>query len=302
MTMQYRRSATWPFYCGGRPAAIAAPDCLRPAADRPYFANAQGRRFDVRAEGDVTEIELYDEIGFWGVTAKDFRSRLPASGDVRVIINSPGGDVFDGIAMFNDLRAVDGNVEVLVTGLAASAASIVAMAGDRLTMAESSFLMIHNAWTIMIGDRNEFRAVADVLEQIDTALARVYAERSGLERAAVTAMMDAETWMDGAAAVEAGFADEIVEREAPEARFDLSGFKNVPKTLRSRVETATAGNPTKRDMEHALMHDAGLSRSKARAVLRSGAKAVEATQDAGGDAEGWAALAAVGQKLKELTA
>ena len=120
----------------------------------------------------VSEIDLYDEIGMFGVTAKDFRERLKATngGDILLRINSPGGDVFDGIAIYNDLLAHPGSVTVHITGVAASAASIIAMAGRKIVMSENAFQMIHNAWGIAIGDRHTHADAAALLGKIDSAL------------------------------------------------------------------------------------------------------------------------------------
>lgn len=266
---------------------MQVPAGLAQARERPFFQRAQGRRFDVHAQDDATEIDLYDEIGFWGVSAQQFRDMLPRQGKVRLRINSPGGDVFDGIAMFNDLLQHDGEIEVMVTGLAASAASIVAMAADRMVMAESAFLMIHNAWTIMLGDRHAMRQVADVLEQIDAGAAKTYAARSNLAQDAVVAAMDAETWYTAEEAQAAGFADAVEPTpEKPQARFDLSAYRHTPKALLDQATPGPKGDgtPTRRDLERTLTQDAGLSRSQARKLLADGLSAVEATQDAGDDA------------------
>lgn len=286
-----------PVFAG--PHRIPVPDGLTQARARPFFARAHGRHLGVQDAGAVTEIELYDEIGFWGVTAKDFRALLPKDGgEVLLRINSPGGDVFDGIAMYNDLAGHRGRVRVEVTGLAASAASIVAMAADELAIASNGFLMIHNAWTIAIGEKADFRQTADLLEQVDGALADTYVARSGLERDAVVAMMDAETWLQGQAAVEQGLADRVTGEAQASAAFDLSGFRNTPATLLKALEGLKPGEPTKRDLEMALTQDAGLPRSKARALLRRGL-ADDVTQDADGEADFVAALRQLQSSIKE---
>ncbi len=263
-------------------APIQMPAGLVQSRTRPFFARAQGRQFEARvAAAGVTEIDLYDEIGFWGVTAQAFRAQLRGAGDVRLRINSPGGDVFDGIAIHNDLVAHQGRVDVEISGLAASAASIVAMAGDSIAIAHNAFLMIHNAWTIAVGDRHNMRGTADVLEKIDGALADTYAARSGKDRAALAALMDEETWFSGQEAVDEGFADAVSETAAPQAAFDLSGFRHAPQGL----SLPAAAKPTTiRDLERVLTQDAGMSRSQARALLRKGFPA-HATQDAGADAD-----------------
>lgn len=287
-----------PVFAG--PHRIAMPDGLTQARARPFFNRAKGRAFEVRAAGDVTEIELYDEIGFWGVSAKDFARQLKAAdgGDIHLKINSPGGDVWDGIAMHNDLAAHRGRVTVEVTGLAASAASIVAMAGDDLAIASNAFLMIHNAWTIAIGEKADFQKTVELLTQVDAALADTYVARSGLERDEVVAMMDAETWLQGQEAVEQGLADRVTGAAQARAAFDLSGFNNTPAALLKALEGLPAAEPTKRDIEQALMHDAGMTRSKARALMRRG-MADDVTQDADEDADFVAALERLQSTIKE---
>ncbi len=269
-------------------------------ADKPFIARGIGRRFDIHAVDDTTEIDLYDEIGFWGVTAKDFRNQIRQinSSSIRLRINSPGGDVFDGIAMFNDLLDHPADVHVEITGLAASAASIVAMAGDSVSMAFNSFLMIHNAWSIVIGDRNDMRSFADVLDGIDGALADTYAERATVDRNEIVAMMDAETWLTAEAAVNAGFADQSGDDEDVTARFDLSTFRNVPKSL-PQFTSRAGDDPTPRDLERSL-RDAGMSRRKAKAAVARilGNDIDEDLRDAGSDGDFIAAVERLRQSIE----
>ena len=144
---------------------------------------------------EPAEILLYDEIGFWGVTAKDFVLALAEIGDgpITLRINSPGGDVFDGLAIYNALRARKSPVNVVIDGLAASAASFIAMAGTTVAMNEASMLMIHNAWGICMGDRNDMLDMSAVMEKIAGQLASIYAGKSGKGVAELGAQMDAET-------------------------------------------------------------------------------------------------------------
>ncbi|WP_419900782.1 head maturation protease, ClpP-related [Roseomonas sp. USHLN139] len=166
----------------------------------------------VRASTDAApaEILLYDEIGFWGVTAKDFALALTdaGAGPLRVRINSPGGDVFDGLAIHNALKA-RGNVEVVVDGLAASAASFIAMAGSKITMASNAFLMIHNAWGVVAGNRHDLAETEKVLAKIDGQLAGIYAARSGKPVEEMAAAMDGETWFTSSEAKAAGLVDHV---------------------------------------------------------------------------------------------
>ncbi len=173
------------------------------------------------ASTDDNTITIYDPIGYdwWtgeGVTAKRISGALRSIGDNDVVvkINSPGGDVFEGLAIYNLFREHKGKVTVQILGLAASAASFIAMAADEIQIARAGFLMIHNSWTMAAGDRNDIREVADFLEQIDGTLADIYAVRTGDPIEAMRKLMDVETWMGGAAAIEAGFADSLLSSDA----------------------------------------------------------------------------------------
>lgn len=171
------------------------------------------------ADGDTT-ISIFDVIGedFWtgsGVTANRISAALRSIGnkDITVRINSPGGDMFEGIAIYNLLRAHPAKVTVEVLGWAASAASIIAMAGDDIRMGLGSFMMVHNAWGVVIGNRHDMREAAILFDQFDAALADIYQARTGMERAHIEQLMDAETFMTAAQAVEHGFADGVDDAE-----------------------------------------------------------------------------------------
>lgn len=164
-------------------------------------------------ENDNT-IGIYDPIGYdyWddsGVTAKRISAALRSldGADVVVNINSPGGDVFEGLAIYNLLREYKGHVTVRVLGVAASAASFIAMAADDIQIARAGFFMIHNAWTGLWGNRNDLRETADFLEQIDDTIADIYHVRSGLSMDELKADMDKERWINGRDAIDSGFAD-----------------------------------------------------------------------------------------------
>ncbi|WP_180191334.1 head maturation protease, ClpP-related [Acinetobacter sp. YH01006] len=159
-------------------------------------------------------IGIYDPIGYdyWddsGVTAKRISTALRSldGADVVVNINSPGGDVFEGLAIYNLLREYKGHVTVRVLGVAASAASFIAMAADEIQIARAGFFMIHNAWTGLWGNRNDLRETADFLEQIDDTIADIYHVRSGLGMDELKADMDKERWINGRDAIDSGFAD-----------------------------------------------------------------------------------------------
>ncbi len=169
------------------------------------------------------------EIDFFGVvgedlTAKGMRTALQAIGkrDVTLRINSPGGRVFEGLAIFNMLAQHPGKKNVIVEAMAGSAASFIAMAGDDIAVHDSSFFMIHNSRTIAIGDRHTQLRTAAVSERIDSAMARIYSTRTGIPAAEIAEMMDAETWMTAAEAVEKGFATRLIEGAAATAVAELT--------------------------------------------------------------------------------
>lgn len=176
------------------------------------------------------EIEVLGEIGDsgWGAectTAKMVKDQLKAIGKapVLVTINSPGGDAFEGIAIYNLLREHAAKVTVNVLGLAASAASIIAMSGDTVRMGDGAFMMIHSSSGLVMGNQQDMRDFADLLESIDDSVASLYATRTGKSKAAITEMMKKETWLSAAEAVKAGFADAtIAEKKAKAANSVVS--------------------------------------------------------------------------------
>ncbi|WP_087686801.1 head maturation protease, ClpP-related [Pandoraea sp. PE-S2R-1] len=168
--------------------------------------------------GDEASISILDVIGqdYWtgeGVTSKRIAGALRSIGSnpVTVNVNSPGGDMFEGVAIYNMLREHPGHVTVKVLGMAASAASIIAMAGDTIQIGLPAFFMIHNGWIVAAGNRNELRDLADWMEPFDAAMADVYAARTGIKSATIQELMDKETWLGGSASVEQGFADEVLD-------------------------------------------------------------------------------------------
>ena len=169
--------------------------------------------FSIKAQTatDPAEVSIYGDIGSWGINAAAFIDSVKAvQGPIRVRINSGGGDVFDGLAMYNYL-ASRGNVETVIDGLAASAASLPFLAGNKRVIPKSAFLMIHNPWSGAVGNAAEMRKAADVLDRIGQGLADVYARVTGMAIDAVKSIMDAETWLNGEAALAGKWATEIVD-------------------------------------------------------------------------------------------
>lgn len=195
------------------------------------------------AEDEDRSISIYDVIGYdyWsgeGVTAKRVAGALRAlgKGPVTVNVNSPGGDMFEGLAIYNLLREHAGEVTVKVLGLAASAASIIAMSGDTVQIARAGFLMIHNAWVVAMGNRNDLREFADTLEPFDRAMADIYAAKTGEEQKAMAKLMDAETWIGGSDAIERSFADELLPSDqvaAGNAKASISAVRRMESALRA---------------------------------------------------------------------
>jgi ATP-dependent Clp protease, protease subunit len=251
-------------------------------------------QMDIRAAADEDKdntISVLGAIGqdFFGegVTARRISAALRSIGerDVVVNINSPGGDFFEGLAIYNLLREHKGAVTVKVLGIAASAASIVAMAGDRVEVPRAGFLMIHNTWVMAMGDRHDLREFADLLEPFDKAAAGIYMARSGLDEKTIGKMMDKETWIGGADAVDKGFADALLPSD------------EIAKDAKAAADlTVHAGAKL-----NALLAKAGVSRSeRARLIeqLKSGTQiAAEGdTQNAVADCDikaGHAVLASI---------
>ncbi|WP_321269141.1 head maturation protease, ClpP-related [Alcaligenes faecalis] len=203
----------------------AAPAGRPSAAVNSYLSPRALERWDagVRAAADDQvdrTISIYDVIGYdwWtgeGVTAKRISAALRSmgAGPVTVNINSPGGDLFEGLAIYNVLREHQGHITTKVLGLAASSASVIAMAGDTTQIARAGFFMVHNGWLIAQGNRHDLREIADWMEPFDAAMADIYATRTGQDIADVRRQMDGETWFGGTQAIEQGYADEMLNAD-----------------------------------------------------------------------------------------
>ncbi len=190
--------------------------------------------YRIRAQNDEAEIFIFDEIGFFGITAKDFIDELKALGDVERIvvrINSPGGDVFDAIAIHNALKRHKAQIEVTIEGLAASAASIIAVAGDAVLMPDNTMMMIHDPIGVVVGGADDMRRLAEALDRIKTSMVAAYRAKTGLDDDDLGELMAAETWMTAQEAVEKGFADEVLEPVKMAAKFDLSRYGNAPEDM-----------------------------------------------------------------------
>ena len=215
--------------------------------------------YTIKAAGvrGAAEISIYEEIGGFGITAKQFAEDLKALGDVSHIdlrIHSPGGDVFEGIAIYNLLRNHPAEITVYIDGVAASMASVVAMAGDRVVMPENAMMMIHKPWGISGGNAGDMRDYADLLDKVETVLVPAYARKTGKSAQEITAMLEDETWMDGKECLKHGFADELLPSVTAMARIEskrTGDFSHMPETIKGMITPPQgaaniAGNEQKR--------------------------------------------------------
>ena len=220
-------------------------------------------KIEAAAEGNEATIYLYDVIGYdwWsggGVTAKQFAKDLVGLGNktLHLRVNSPGGDVFEGRAMVAALQSYPGKVIAHIDGLAASAASFLVMHADEIEMTDGSFMMIHNGWTCVCGDRNDMTSTVGLLEKIDSSIADDYHKKSGLDVATFAEWMNAETWFTATEAVEHGLADRIAgdqkEAKAKARAWNMAAYDKPPAALIAEpVE-----EPAPVEIENEIDHDA----------------------------------------------
>ena len=203
--------------------------------------------FTMAATGDgVAEIRFYNRVGpAPGISPDMFAEQLVSFGDVseiRLLLDSPGGVAFDGLAIYNELQRHPAHIVVEVMGLAASAASVIAMAGDEIVMREAAFLMVHNASGLVYGTMADMEDMAKTLAKLDRSLADIYARKSGQSARTARAWMKEETWFTASEAVKAGLADRAVEPDeggdedlAASAIPEFFNYKHVPEALRGRI-------------------------------------------------------------------
>lgn len=206
--------------------------------------------FQMKATNNVAQIDIFGDIVSekWfdeETSAVSFRDALKELGDVSTInlsINSGGGSVFDGIAIYNMLKSHKATVNVYVEGLAASIASVIAMAGDTITMRSGSMMMVHMPWTLSQGNAEEMRKTADTLEKMGDNIVDIYSERTGITSDEIRNIMNDETWLSAEEAVEQGWATKLDKKEAvmnSVPKEILGRFSNVPKNVLARVKKKT---------------------------------------------------------------
>lgn len=218
---------------------------------------------------DVQEISIYDGIGMWGVTAQEFNADLKkiTAKEIKVTINSPGGSLFDALAMYNGLRNHGAKITTKVMGIAASAASVVFMAGDNRIMPENTFLMVHNCIAPMNGNADEHREFADLLDTINESIVTTYMARTGKTEEEVRALLDDETYMSAAQSKDLNFTDVVEPALKVTAEFELD---RLPDNVQAVFKAALAApvdpanpsaqaDPAFADQVSALAAEAGLA-------------------------------------------
>ncbi|WP_285259243.1 ClpP-like prohead protease/major capsid protein fusion protein [Halopseudomonas bauzanensis] len=227
-------------------AALMAPTAALTAQNHP---KESWYSIKALAKGEA-EILLYDEIGMWGITAQQFARDLKALGDLSLIslrIHSPGGDVFEGTAIYNLLKNHPARVEAHVDGLAASMASVIAMAADTIYMPENAMMMVHKPWGIQGGDADDMRRYAELLDKVENTLVSAYVTKTGKSEEDIKALLKSETWMTGREAVEAGFADQLTEPLQAAAQLSskrMQEFDHMPEALKSLLQPRAQGSTT----------------------------------------------------------
>jgi ATP-dependent Clp protease, protease subunit len=230
-------------------------------------------------EENETILYIYDEIDeFWGISAKDIVKEINAvkSGTLHIRLNSPGGAVFDGIAIANAIKQQKVHTVTHIDGLAASISSVIAVASDEIRMSDNAFLMIHDPWSIVMGTAKDMRQEADLLDKVGEQIRNSYMRSSAIEKEQVEEWMKAETWFTAKEALEYGLIDIVEEdkKNVENKAFDLSVFSNVPKQLQLKEKE----NITERELEKAL-RDAGCSRTQAKEILATGLRSERDAQD-----------------------
>ena len=178
---------------------------------------------------EIADVYIFDEIGMYGITAQSFISDIKDLKDkpINLRINSLGGDVFDGMAIYNVIKKREQKTTVYIEGIAASIATIIALGADEVIMSENSLFMIHNAWGGSMGNASDLRKTAETLEKISGELTDIYVKKTGLAVERITEMMDEETWLNADEAYEMGFVDTVSDSIKVAAKYDVSKFKNI---------------------------------------------------------------------------
>ncbi|HDH9217406.1 TPA: Clp protease ClpP [Escherichia coli] len=221
---------------------MTMPKMSGPVTQKSWF------RMQVK-EDQTADIYIYDEIGGWGISARRFTEDLLSLGNLSHInlhIHSPGGEVFDGIAIYNQLKNHSATITVYIDGLAASMASVIAMVGDTVIMPKNAMMMIHKPWGVSWGDANDMREYADLLDKLENVLIPAYVAKTGKTTEEITAMLEQETWLDGDECVEHGFADKVIEPVKAMASLTskrIEEFSSMPSAIKNQITPKNTTTP-----------------------------------------------------------
>ncbi|WP_442958761.1 MULTISPECIES: ClpP-like prohead protease/major capsid protein fusion protein [unclassified Providencia] len=216
---------------------------------KPLMSAPEKSWFQIKATSETSaDIYIYDEIGMWGISARRFTEDLISLGNINHInlhIHSPGGEVFEGIAIYNQLKNHNATITVHIDGLAASMASVIAMVGDEIIMPTNAMMMIHKPWGVSWGDANDMRDYADLLDKVENVLIPAYMEKTGKTKEEIEAMLGEETWLTAEECVEHGFANTVIEPVKAMASLSskrIEEFKSMPNSLKNTLKNSLA-NP-----------------------------------------------------------
>lgn len=268
---------------------------------RPCF------KFKATDTGLTAVVAIDDDIGFWGVQAKDFRAALDSveGDDLIVEINSLGGDVMAGLGMYNMIRNSGKNVTTRVTGLAASIASIVMLAGDKREMPSNAFAMVHSVKSGAWGTADEIRDQADVVDKVQTSLRNIYVNRMGIDEATATEIMSKDTWLTADECLAMGFVTAVVDPVRATASFDMDRAQ-LPAHVKA-IFAAKASNEAAAQTEAAEQAEATAAAAQAEADAAAQAEAdaaatAKAEADAAAQAEADAAALAANPLADQIVA
>lgn len=223
-----------------------------------------------KVNDDIAEVFVYGDIGGWmdGIGADEFARELKSLKvtEITARINSGGGSVFEGQAIYNSLVNHSAKVNVVIDGIAASIASVIAMAGDNISITEGSHIMVHKPWSMAMGDANSMRKEAEVLDSLESGIIDIYAARTGKSRDQLEKWVANETWFKGASAVDAGFADSVIPAKRKE-NFAKSNILNHYQHLPVDISENLCNTPHIRDVERVLRDVEGFSQSQAKRII-----------------------------------
>lgn len=254
--------------------------------------------YEIKSQSEEeVEIFIYDVIGWPFTRAEDFAKSLSEFGTKNLIVrvNSPGGDVFDAVSIFNTINSYKGKTITRIDSLAASAASIVALSGKEVQVYKNSMMMIHEPWTFAWGNQYDLSDVVNLLGKISGNFIDIYADNSNIGKRTIKEMMKDETWFTAKEMKEKDLIDTIIEKDGAKANFDLSIFSKIPEGIEGQKEGREL---SEREVERAL-RDVGASRNFAKAVAVRRNEKLKSSNDLNKNANQWDAE--IANQLKTLT-